>query len=220
MPSANRLPSPEWIDALRTPTPERPLVVLLSGCLRGLACGYDGSSYGTWSLRDELAAAPNARLVAFCPEEFAFGTPRALCNIHGGDGFDVLAGRARVRTEEGEDWTDGMVRAAERTAAFARENGVELAVLMDMSAACGSQVISDGHRTVADRKYRRGVGVAAAALLRSGALVVSQRDFRTLEALRRKLDPAHAIDAAARDHHETEWYRAYFGDAERADEGV
>jgi hypothetical protein len=32
---------------------------------------------------------PNVQVFNFCPEDFSFGTPRALCNIHGGDGFDV-----------------------------------------------------------------------------------------------------------------------------------
>ena len=93
----------------------------------------------------------------------------------------------------------------------AREHHVELAILTDMSASCGSQVISEGCRLVEDRRYQAGVGVATALLLRDGIPVVSQRDHRTLERLRALLDPGHRPDSAARDHHETAWYRAYFG---------
>jgi uncharacterized protein YbbK (DUF523 family) len=39
-----------------------------------------------------LIRLPNVRAINFCPEEFVFGTPREVCNIYGGDGFDVLAG--------------------------------------------------------------------------------------------------------------------------------
>ena len=72
-------------------------------------------------------------------------------DIHGGDGVDVLAGRARVLDEHGSDLTEAMLAGARAMLAFARDNGAELAILTDMSAACGSQVISDGCRLVPDR---------------------------------------------------------------------
>ncbi|MCG8557867.1 MAG: hypothetical protein MJD61_21675, partial [Proteobacteria bacterium] len=87
----------------------------------------------------------------------------------------------------------------------------ELAILTDMSAACGSQVIPDGCRLVPERRYRAGVGVAAALLVRNGVPVVSQRDHRTVGQLRCLLDPTFCADELALDHHETTWYRAYFG---------
>ena len=89
--------------------------------------------------------------------------------------------------------------------AFAKEARVELAVLTDASAACGSQVISDGCRLVPVRRHQKGVGVAAAALLEAGIAVVSQRDFRTLALLRARLDPGYEPPDDARDHHEHPW---------------
>ena len=50
--------------------------------------------------------------VAFCPEDLAFGTPREISDIHGGTGFDVLDGQARVLSESGRDWTAAMLEAA------------------------------------------------------------------------------------------------------------
>ena len=91
--------------------------------------------------------------------------------------------------------------------AEARRHTVELAILTDMSAACGSQVISDGCRLVEARRYRAGVGVAAALLLRHGIPVVSQRDHRTLESIRAHLDLEYEVDTSRIDHHETRWYR-------------
>jgi len=203
------LPSPVFFAHLPTPSPENPLRILMSGCLFGLSCGIDGTSYGSHDIT-RLATLGNVHVVPFCPEDFVFGTPRELCNIHGGDGFDVLDGRARVLTESGTDWTEPMVRAAEKMLDLARTERVTMAILMDMSAACGSQVISDGHRTIPNRKYQRGAGVSAALLIRSGIPVVSQRDFRTLELLFQKLDPHHVIDPKAIDHHESQWCRDYF----------
>ena len=204
-------PGAEWFDALRTPTLGDPLRVLLSGCLSGHARIWDGSAYANWPPLAKLAALATVRLVSFCPEDFAFGTPRQLCDIHGGDGDDVLDGRARVLSENGEDWTAGMLVAARRMLAEARAHDVELAILMDMSAACGSQVISLGSRKVPIRTYQRGRGVSAALLERSGIPVMAQRDHASLERLLSKLDPTHVVDARAIDHHETPWYREYFG---------
>ncbi len=154
---------------------------------------------------------PNVRAVKFCPEHFSFGTPRDLPDIHGGNGFDVLDGKARVLSHKGEDMTRGMLLAANEMLRIAKEEKVDLAILMDMSAACGSQVISDGYRLAAERKYQKGPGVASALLMRNGITVISQRDFRTIEFLFKKLDPSHDIDPQAIDHHENDWYRKYFG---------
>jgi uncharacterized protein YbbK (DUF523 family) len=203
------LPSPAFFENLPEPTPDSQLRILMSGCLYGLSRGVDGTSYGPHDVT-RLASLANVRVVPFCPEDSAFGTPRELCNIHGGDGFDVLDGRARVLTESGKDWTEPMVRAAAEMLELARSERVAMAILMDMSAACGSQVISDGHRAVPDRKYQRGPGVSAALLIRNGIPVLSQRDLRTLELLFHKLDPRHVIAPNAIDHHESQWYRDYF----------
>jgi uncharacterized protein YbbK (DUF523 family) len=146
--------------------------------------------------------------VTFCPEDFAFGTPREVCNIYGGDGFDVLEGKAKVKTDSGDDWTQPIISAAERMLEVAQENEVDLAILMDISAACGSQVIYDGPREL--KSYQKGAGVCAALLMKNGFRVVSQRDYRTLELLLHKLDSSHTIDERAVDHHETDWYKEYF----------
>jgi len=197
------LPSAKEIEALPTP-----LRVLVSGCLAGDLCGHDGTSFGEHPLIAGLLALPLVRAFRFCPEDFSFGTPREVCNVHRGDGHDVLAGRARVLTHSGEDWTDGMVAAAREMLSVARTHDVHLAILLDISAACGSQVIYDGHRD--DKRYRKGPGVCAALLIQSGIKVISQRDYRSLGLLRRKLDPGYALDETATDHHETAWYRDYF----------
>lgn len=201
----------ERISALRTPTVADPWRILVSGCLAGWPCGVDGSDYG---MGDALAAftdLPTATLLAFCPEEHSLGTPRTMPDIHGGDGFDVLDGRARVLDETGADLTDAMVRGGQAMLEHARRVRAELAILTDMSAACGSQVISDGCRFDQPRAYQRGVGVATATLLRANIYVVSQRDYRTLGLLRARLDPTFELDDTALDHHETEWVRQTFG---------
>jgi uncharacterized protein YbbK (DUF523 family) len=194
----------DWPDF----TPTNPMRILLSGCLSGALCGYDGTSCGEYPHIQRLIRLPNVQVVTFCPEDFAFGTPREVCNIYGGDGFDVLKGEASVRTDSGEDWTDQMIGAAHRMLEIAQANRVDLAILLDISAACGSQVIYDGPREL--KIYRKGPGVCTALLKRSGYKVVSQRDYRTLGMVLEKLENGYCSDEGAKDHHETEWYREYF----------
>ena len=209
---------PELLERLRAPTAADPLRVLVSGCLAGRPCGVDGSDYGMGRSIPELLALPLLRAFPFCPEEHALGVPRAMPDIHGGDGFDVIAGRARVLDEHGADLTDAMLDGARAMLAFARASDVELAVLTDMSAACGTQVISDACRLVPERRYRWGVGVASATLLSAGVLVVSQRDFRTLAALRARLDPGYRAPPGLLDHHRHPWVLAHLpGSHPRAD---
>lgn len=204
------LPGPDEIGKWPQFGPTEPLRVLVSGCVAGWACGVDGTSYGAphrhlaWLFeRDDV------RTFAFCPEDHAFGTPRRTPDIHGGTGADVLDGRARVLADDGEDWTDARIGAARAMLAVARQHDVRLAVPMDISAACGSQVIYLGRRS--EGVHQAGQGVAAALLLRHGIKVVSQRDHRTLGLIARKLDPSLPVDPAARDHHQTDWYRANLG---------
>jgi uncharacterized protein YbbK (DUF523 family) len=196
---------PEALAALREPTAEDPWRVLLSGCLAGLPCGVDGSDYGLAAAMADLRALPTFRALPFCPEQHGLGVPRTMPDIHGGDGFDVVAGRARVFDERGVDLTETMLDGARAMLAFARAGRAELALLTDMSAACGTQVISDGCRLVPERRYQKGVGVAAAVLLDAGIAVVSQRDFHTLGLLRARLAPGYAPPPDARDHHEHPW---------------
>lgn len=200
----------EYLNQLRSPTKEDPLRILMSSCLAGLMCGYDGTTNGEYPGALKLLNYDNVKIIRFCPEETSFGTPREMCDIHGGTGFDVLDGKAKVLTESGIDWTDGMIKASEKMLEVAVNESVELAVLMDISAACGSQVIYDGNRFSANKVYQVGAGVSAALLLRNGFKVISQRDFASLEILYSKIDDEHIIDPIKKDHHEIEWYKNYF----------
>ncbi|MCP5067577.1 MAG: DUF523 domain-containing protein [bacterium] len=195
----------DLIESWPAPTAQEPWIVMISGCMMGLACGVDGTDYGFGGALDMVATLDNVRTVAFCPEDLGLGTPRTMPDLHGGDGFGVLAGTARVLDEHGTDLTDGMIRGARAMAARAIEERVCFAILMDASGACGSQVISDGCRFDEPRRHQRGVGVATAALAQAGIPVLSQRDHRTLGPIRARLDQTLALDPDARDHHESAW---------------
>ncbi|MEM1218001.1 MAG: DUF523 domain-containing protein [Bacteroidota bacterium] len=204
------MPDQAYLKQLRSPTKENPLRVLVSACLVGVHCGFDGGNYGEYPSVLKLLGYDNVRLTQFCPEEFSFGTPREMCDIHGGDGFDVLAGKAKVLTSNGTDWTAGMIRASEKMLEVAQANDIELALMMDVSAACGNHVIYDGNRYAENKKYQIGMGVCGAQLHKAGYQIISWREYASLEILYAKIDPYHEIDSDARDFDQHEWYIEYF----------
>jgi uncharacterized protein YbbK (DUF523 family) len=200
----------DYITALRQPTADAPLRILMSACLSGIRCGFDGSANGEYPSARKLLDYKTCKVITFCPEEHSFGSPREMCDIHGGTGMDVLDGKAKVLSDSGKDWSAGMIKGAEKMLERAKENNIELAVMMDISAACGSTVIYSGNRFSENKVYQIGQGVAAALLMRNGITVISQRDFASLEALYATLDESHQIDTTKLDHRETEWYKEYF----------
>jgi len=187
---------------------------MMSACLGGIHCGVDGSTNGDHTPLRSWLMRPEVRLVKFCPEDFSFGTPRMTPDSHGGNGFDVLDSKARSLAEDGTDWTEGMVKAAYEMRDRALREHVDVAILMDMSGACGSTVTYLGSRFAANKVYQQGPGVAAAALIREGIPVISQRDDRSLRMLRDLLDGTHTL-TDERDHWEKEWYQSYFAHQQR-----
>lgn len=196
---------PEALDALRLPTEEDPWRVLISGCLAGLSCGVNGTDYGLGEYKAQWLSHPKVRCFSFCPEDFQMGTPRTMPDLHGGDGFAVLDGTAKVLDENRVDLTQKMLAGAHAMLKLARDENVDFAVLTDRSGACGSQVISIGCRFEEPVMHSHGVGVATALLLRHGICVVSQRDFRTLGLIGAKLNPVYAPAPDVVDHHNHPW---------------
>ena len=100
---------PERIAALPDPTAKDPWRVLMSGCMAGWPCGVDGTDYGMRSALAGFGSLRNVQLVPFCPEDVGLGTPRTMPDIHGGDGFAVLDGKARLARDPDDnvnDWAD------------------------------------------------------------------------------------------------------------------
>lgn len=206
----NKMPDKNYIKNLRLPTKENPLRILVSACLLGVKCGVNGDNYGEYPSVLKLLKYDNVKFIQFCPEDIEFGTPREMCDIYGGDGFDVLEGRAKVVTTSGIDWTDGMIKASEKMLDIALKNNVELAIMMDISAACGNHVIYDGNRYAENKKYQIGMGVCGAQLHKAGFKIISWREFESLEILFSRLDPNYQIDKSAKDFDQHEWYKEYF----------
>jgi len=149
---------------------------LISACLLGIPTAYDGAGRLQVEL---LPLAARGWVAPICPEAAGgLPTPRPPAEIVGGDGNDVLDGRARVVTAAGEDVTAAYVRGAECALAAAQRYGVAAAILKQRSPSCGSACIYDGTHT---GKLRAGPGVTAALLRRRGVIVYSEEDSGIFE---------------------------------------
>lgn len=141
--------------------------LLVSACLLGLRCRYDGASR---PLPAETLAALSARwaLVPVCPEQLGgLATPRASAERRGSGVF--TAGGAEV--------TEQYRRGAEQTAALARLLGCETALLKSRSPSCGVGSIYDGSFT---RSLLPRDGLAAEALRALGVVLHTEEDIGEL----------------------------------------
>src|SRR5699024_12520922 len=94
----------------------RTIMIVVSSCLAGLLCRYDGGH----CLVDKIEQlVKEKKAVKVCPEVMGgLSTPREPAEMSGGDGRDVVFGKAKVMTQSGKDVTAeyvaGAYRAVER----------------------------------------------------------------------------------------------------------
>jgi len=143
----------------------------VSACLLGDPVRYDGKAKRL--AHDRLhRLQTEGRIVPFCPEVAGgLPVPRAAAEIVGGDGADVIAGRASVKTGNGDDVSARFVAGAERALALCRQHGITTALLTEGSPSCGSGRIYDGSFT---RRSIAASGVTTALLREHGIRVFSQ----------------------------------------------
>ena len=152
-------------------------MILVSACLLGCACRYDGKSK-PHPLAVELARRGLA--VPVCPEQLGgLPTPR-----------EPSERRAdAVVTKSGADVTAQFRRGAEQALHLARLYGCKAAVLKERSPSCGSGEVYDG--TFSGR-LTPGDGVTAALLKANGIAVYGESD---LDALLAQPEPPVEEDA-------------------------
>ncbi|WP_375760427.1 DUF523 domain-containing protein [Corallococcus exercitus] len=156
-------------EARRAALREAP-TVLVSACLLGEACRYDGRSQRSERV---LAALEGKAVIPICPEAAAgLGIPRPPVDLAGGTGVDVWAGRARALTRETrEDRTAAFQDGARQALEAARRFDVTVALLKEKSPSCGSQ------RVYESGVLRPGEGITTALLRADGRTVVSDEDL-------------------------------------------
>ena len=135
--------------------------VLISGCLLGLRCRYDGESR---PMKREIIEAllEKVNLIPVCPEQLGgLATPRVPAERCG----DM------VMTKEGKDVTAEYKRGAEEVLKIAKLFGCRYALLKEKSPACSSTEIYNGEFS---RELIKGMGVAAELLSENGIKVFGE----------------------------------------------
>ena len=135
--------------------------LLVSACLCGISCRYDGKSLG---LRPFVRLAQSGLALPACPELLGgLGVPREPCEILG----------QRVLSRCGQDLTEAFRQGALKTLALAREHGIRTAVLKEKSHSCGSTRIYDG---AFSGSCVPGRGIAADMLIKAGVVVYNEEN--------------------------------------------
>ena len=108
---------------------------LISACLAGLCTRYDGMSKLSTPCMEHVKT---MFWIPVCPEQLGgLPTPRPAATLSGGSGFDVLAGRAKVIDNLGQDVTTNFIRGAEMVVTIARQHNVQTCFLKARSPSCG-----------------------------------------------------------------------------------
>lgn len=134
-------------------TPSTKPVFLVSACLMGLCTRYDA------------AVKPNPQCIDFlkgsiwipvCPEQLGgLPTPRPAADIIAGDGHDVLAGKATVCIEAGDDVTRYFVEGAKQVLQIAQSQNIQGICLKAKSPSCAvSDVIGVTAALLQENKFK------------------------------------------------------------------
>ncbi len=139
--------------------------ILISACLLGASCRYDGRSKPH---PEVVELAKRHELVPVCPEQLGgLPTPRMPSERQG----------ERVVTADGTDVTEQYQRGAEEALRLCRLLGCDVAVLKERSPSCGKGQIYDGTFT---GTLTVGWGVTAELLRQNGIPVYGESEIKEI----------------------------------------
>ena len=139
--------------------------ILVSACLLGTPCRYDGKSKPNENI---IALKEKYELIPVCPECLGgLKTPRLPAEIKGD----------KVIRIDGYDVTSNYQEGAQRTLEIAYENGIQIAILKSNSPSCSSKQIYDGTYT---KKLIDGKGITTRLLEKNNIKVVDENELGKL----------------------------------------
>lgn len=137
---------------------------IISACLLGVECRYDG---GSNKLPDEKLKElkEEYELIPVCPECYGGLTTPRVPSERVGD---------KVLSKVGKDVTTEFSRGAEAALYLAKLFGADLAILKENSPSCGSGTIYDGTFT---NRLTEGDGVTSELFKKHGIEVVGEKNI-------------------------------------------
>lgn len=111
-------------------------MILVSACLAGVSCRYDGSAKTEEQIVEMVK---EGQAIIACPELLGgLKTPRVPCEIK------EVKGREEVVDKEGNSYTQAFRQGAEQTLALCLKHNIHQVILLDRSPSCGCHTIYDG----------------------------------------------------------------------------
>ncbi len=139
--------------------------ILVSACLLGTPCRYDGKSKPN---SEVISLSKEYELVPVCPECLGgLKTPRLPSEIQGD----------RVIRQDGADVTREYKKGAEIALQVAKENGIKIAILKSKSPSCSNKQVYDGTYS---RALIDGQGITAKLLIDNGIIVLDENELGKL----------------------------------------
>ncbi|EYD69907.1 hypothetical protein FNF_01679 [Fusobacterium necrophorum subsp. funduliforme B35] len=136
--------------------------ILISACLLGIPCRYDGRDNKIESLN---LLQQQFDFVPICPEQLGgLSTPRCPCEIQGN----------KVMSKEGKDCTREFQEGAEKSLKLAKQWNIKTALLKAKSPSCGFGQIYDGSFS---KKLITGNGLTAALLEKEGIRIFCETEL-------------------------------------------
>ncbi|WP_346899016.1 DUF523 domain-containing protein [Clostridium sp. UBA7503] len=143
---------------------------LVSSCLAGINCRYNGSNSENKYVAELVKV---GKAIAICPEQLAgLPTPRACCEI-----FIDENSNKRVISKDGVDLTKSFFKGAEKTLGIIKAAGIKKAILQSRSPSCGYGMVYDGKFS---GKLIEGNGVVAELLMKNEIEVYTENDLDKL----------------------------------------
>ena len=140
--------------------------ILVSACLLGEACRYDGKSKPCEAV---LRLKKQHELIPVCPEVMGgLPTPRIPSECQSG---------GSVINRIGADVTAEYRAGAMAVLEIAKKHGCDVAILKERSPACGKGLIYDGSFS---KTLTGGNGVCAACLIENGIRVLGESELEQL----------------------------------------
>ena len=145
-------------------------MILVSACLVGINCRYDGSN----SINDEIIKKFKAEgFIPVCPEQLGgLPTPRPSSSIQNGTGEEVVAGKVKVVDVNEKDVTKEFLKGAQEALKIARLAGAKKAILKENSPSCGVKFTNSSFKKI------NGPGVFTSMLRIEGIKTFSEYNFQ------------------------------------------
>lgn len=136
--------------------------ILVSACLLGLNCKYNGENNENEKVLKYLE---DKEIIPMCPEIFGgLTTPRPPSEIRGD----------KVVNNLGVDVTDNFRRGAEETLKIVKKLGIKKALLKAKSPSCGKDKIYDGTFT---NTLITGEGITTKLLRENNIEIISEKEL-------------------------------------------